>query len=61
MAIDPTYEEFIAMENQFGQEHPQNEPKCPRCGKKLIREQNGSSWIIHCEDENCLSETCRGI
>lgn len=35
--------------------------KCPRCGKKLVYESQGSIEIIRCEDETCIKSIRRGI
>ena len=34
---------------------------CPSCKKPLIYEENGASYSVRCETENCLTETFRGI
>ena len=35
--------------------------RCLRCGKKLICETNGNSYLVKCETPNCLYMTFRGI
>ena len=34
---------------------------CPRCGKKLLVEEFGASYMVKCSDEKCISATMRGI
>ena len=34
---------------------------CPRCGKKLLLEEFGSSYTVKCSDNVCISATSRGI
>lgn len=35
--------------------------KCPRCGKNVKYESNGTLEIIHCEDKTCIKSIRRGI
>lgn len=35
--------------------------KCPRCGKPLIYETNGSVEIIRCTNPACIKSVRRGI
>lgn len=35
--------------------------KCPRCGKPLVYEINGSVEIIRCENPSCIKSIRRGI
>lgn len=35
--------------------------KCPRCGNNIIYEENGNSYTIRCEKENCIKTDFRGI
>lgn len=61
MAYKITYDDILKMEAQFQSDVKNKEPRCPRCGKKLIKEDKASSYTIHCEDKECLSFTSRGI
>lgn len=35
--------------------------RCPRCGKPLVYELNGSIEIIRCENPACIKSIRRGI
>ena len=61
MATKPTIEEAAAMSEQFIEKKQNPKAICPRCKKKLILDDKGSGWTIHCEDESCLSATFRGL
>lgn len=41
--------------------HPEQTVHCPRCGKELIFEDFGSSYIVRCPTDGCLKEVCRGL
>ena len=34
---------------------------CPVCGNTFILQRKGSSYVLHCETDNCLKITSRGI
>ena len=61
MATKPTIEEVVTMSEQFVGKKQNPMAICPRCKRKLTLDDNGSGWTIHCEDDNCLSATFRGI
>lgn len=58
----PTKDEAMYMVKEaerivrYGEEIP-----CPRCGKPLIYTEIGTSFIITCSDEECISVSGRGI
>ena len=58
----PTREEALALVDAATRIswHGENVP-CPRCGKNLIYEQLGNSFIVACSDEKCIEAGGRGI
>ena len=37
------------------------EKRCPRCGNKIILEEEGSSYTVRCKTPNCINADFRGI
>ncbi len=37
------------------------EIKCPRCGNKIICNEQGNSYTIRCETHDCIKTDFRGI
>ena len=58
-----TLEECETLEMAMG-EHLRTgkiETPCPRCGKDLVFERNGTRDITHCQDSDCIGMVLIGI
>lgn len=65
MATKATLQEFEFINSKCSEMKVDNQGKtslqCPRCGKPLLLDRNGSSTEIHCTDPDCIKITYRGI
>ena len=65
MATKATLKEFEFINNNCADmkvdSNGKTSLKCPRCGKPLLMNKNGSSTEIYCTDPNCIKIVYRGI
>ena len=54
------YEIFMSAANDF-LINGSTSRKCPRCGKEILCEHYGTSYIIKCKSDNCIKIVSRGI